>query len=149
MTNDELWDDLVRAERELRSARTRFLAEDPTEVLRRKLALTGDTPPDQDLALHLLHTHGGTRPDVVEALAPELFEWSLGANSYRSQWMREVLCLLDRQVLERLLRPLVAGFIADRSRDAADYSGLLALLDMADLPGLARTVTAAMPRTHP
>ncbi len=46
-----------------------------------------------------------------------------------------------------MLSPLVDAFVADPARDAADYAGLLSLLDRTELPHLVKKLIQAAERS--
>lgn len=95
-------------------------------TLRQRLALTEPTPAGQDEALRFV-TGPEAGDDLVVALAPELFEWSLGDN-YRCERVRLAFLRLDSETFRRVLGPLIDGFLVDDQRDGWDYAGLVSLL---------------------
>lgn len=128
VTAESDWLELVRAESAYVDARRRLFEGDPTAVLRRGLGTGAPSATDRRLAIAVLEEFGGTRPDVVRDLVPELFELSLGmhANSTR---VRRIVARLGSVTLEAELAPVVEEFLRDGDRDAQEYWGLMALLD--------------------
>lgn len=96
------------------------------EELRRQLASTEPTPAGQDEALRFV-TGPEASKDLIEAVAPELFEWVMGSN-YRCERARVALLRLDSETFRRVIVPQVDRFVADDQHDGWDFEGVLSLL---------------------
>ncbi|BCY13635.1 hypothetical protein [Actinoplanes sp. L3-i22] len=123
-------------------ARSRLFEGDPTPPLREALTFAYPTPAGRDAALQVLDEFDMTRPDVVLALVPQLLELALGLD-YRSGKVRQMIARLEPAASEKALTPIVVGFLEDGSREAADYWGLIELLDKVGLVKMRKKVIAA------
>jgi hypothetical protein len=132
VTAEADWHALLRAESDYVNARVLLFEGDPAPVLRKGLGTGATSATDRRLAIRVLEEVGGSRPDVVRDLLPELFELTLGMHANSARVWR-VIVRLDTADLAAALAPLVDGFLADPDRDAQEYWGLIALLDEATL----------------
>jgi hypothetical protein len=126
ITGEPDWDELVRARTQYFTQRARLFspAYDPVPLLRAVLVSrsTGH------IAVQELGEMAEHRPDLIRALIPELFSYSLGVNPICGT-ARRALGVLSAEDLEPKLRPLVAEFLADPAHEWEEFSGLVMLLE--------------------
>ncbi|MBE1470563.1 hypothetical protein [Kibdelosporangium phytohabitans] len=108
MIHHRAWEALGRADEAYGATRDAVLRDEPVGRLREAFASgSGDR-----LALRFLGYIAPTRPDIVQELIPELFDYCLGMDPYATR-ARYLLAGLRPDQRDSRLEPLVSARVAD------------------------------------